>query len=101
MIKYFKNKGLASTLALAVGFMLLFTPLTAFAAFTQPGIVNGDGVRLRTQPVTGTILGLMYKGDQITLCDSTVDNNYPAWVYIRREYNKTVGWMEWSYFVHG
>jgi hypothetical protein len=27
--------------------------------------ITGDGVRLRTQPVTGTVLGLMYRGDVI------------------------------------
>lgn len=86
--------------ALFLTAIILTTPLVAYAAFVQPGLVNGDGVRLRKTPgINGAVLGLMYRGEKITLSDE-IDHDYPAWVYLRREKNQTVGWMEWSYFIH-
>lgn len=100
MIKGFKKKNLASAFALIMAVAIMLTPLTAYAAaFTQPGIVNGDGVRLRKAPVTGAILELMYKGESILISD-VIDNNHPAWIYVKRVKTGTIGWMEWSYFEH-
>lgn len=76
------------------------TPLAAYAAFTQYGIVNGDGVRLRKAPVDGTILELMYKGESIIMDPGVIDHDHAAWVYVKREKTGTIGWMEWSYFEH-
>jgi hypothetical protein len=105
MLKCFKNKILASTIALIMGAIILLSPLTSYAVsrpspFDQKGQVNGAGVRQRTAPVTGTILGLMYAPEIIYLNQYVVDNNYPAWCYIWRESTEQIGWMEWSYFNH-
>lgn len=105
MIKRFKSKTLTGALALIMGAIILISPLTSYAAsrpaeFWQKGTVNGDGVRHRATPgPNGTVLGLMYMGDEIWL-SSTYDNAYPAWVYLWREKTSQKGWMEWSYFVH-
>lgn len=100
MIKSFKKKKLASAFALIMVATMMMAPLTTYAvAFTQPSTVNGDGVRLRKAPVDGTILELMYRGESILLSD-VIDNNHPAWLYIKRVKTGTIGWMEWSYFDH-
>ena len=100
MVKRLKNKNLVRAFALVMVGTILMTPLAACAAFTQNGIVNGDGVRLRKTPgPNGIVLGLMYKGDKIKIGDE-IDHDYPAWVYVMREADPKIGWMEWSYFVH-
>lgn len=100
MIKKLKNKNIVNAFVLIMVATILMTPLAAYAAFIQPGIVNGDGVRLRKTPgPNGTILELMYRGEAITIGDE-IDHDYSAWIYVRREKTGTTGWMEWSYFVH-
>lgn len=96
------QKNLVKIFALILTTTILTTPLAAYAAFTQPGIVNGDGVRLRKTPgLNGTILELMYKGESITLDNEVLPpSDLSAWIYVRREKTGTVGWMEWSYFIH-
>lgn len=95
-----KRKIMINAFVLVMSTAILLTPLAAYAAFTQPGFVNGDGVRLRKTPGDGTILELMYKGEPITIDSSAKYPGFSAWVYVRREKTLTTGWMEWSYFVH-
>lgn len=101
MIRNLKKRNLASMFAFIITVAIMMTPLTVHAIdFTQPGIVNGDGVRLRRTPgYDGDILELMYKGESILISDF-IDNNHPAWLYVQRVKTKTKGWMEWSYFEH-
>lgn len=101
MIKSFKNKKLAIVYALIIVVTMMMAPITTYAVdFTQPSTVNGDGVRLRKTPgPDGIILELMYRGESILLSD-VIDNNYPAWLYIKRVKTGTIGWMNWKYFDH-
>lgn len=95
-----KNKSLVSAVMLMMAVVILMTPLTTYAAFTQRAKIVGDGVRLRNAPVNGTILELMYNGETIWIDPSVYDPNYSAWIYVKRECTGTKGWMEWSYFEH-
>ena len=101
MLKKIK-KNFASTFVLVMVAVILMTPLTAYASFTQKAIVNGDGVRLRKTPgYDGIILELMYKGEDITLStDVLPPPDLALWVYTKREKTGTEGWMHWNYIDH-
>lgn len=99
MIKRLNKKNFVTAFAFLMAATILMTPLTAFADFTEPGKVVGDGVRLRKTPVDGVILELMYNGESI-LIDPLAESEYSAWIYVKRVKTGTVGWMEWSYFEH-
>lgn len=64
-------------------------------AFTEDGVVEGDGVRLRANPHTNaTILELMYWGEsvQIDLSNSTM-----TFYYVKRNKTGTVGYVSRDY----
>lgn len=94
------KRNVVTTFAVAMATAMLMTSFTTEAAFTQRAKVNGEGVRLRRTPVSGTVLGLMYRPEEILIDDEVYDPNYSAWIYVKRVKNNTKGWMEWSYFVH-
>lgn len=100
MIKRFKKKNLVTAFALIIVVTILMTPLATYAAFTQSAKVGGNGVRLRKTPGNGTILELMYDGESILIDPEGYDPDYAAWIYVQRVKTGTIGWMEWSYFVH-
>ncbi len=99
-MKELKGKKFISAFVLGLTVVLLTTPLTSYAAFTQQAEIVGNGVRLRRAPVSGTIIGLMYEGESILIDNEVYDPNYSAWIYVKRLKNNTRGWMEWSYFKH-
>lgn len=64
-------------------------------SFTENGVVEGDGVRLRANPNTNaTVLELMYWGEsvQIDLSNSTM-----TFYYVKRNKTGTVGYVSRDY----
>ena len=99
-MKSLYNKKLVITFAFLMVATSLMTPLVANADFWQNATIGADGVRLRKWPVNGTVLELMYKGEQIMIDPSVIDHENSAWVYVQRVKTGTIGWMEGSFYEH-
>ena len=72
----------------------------AIATLTQPNAeVTADGVRLRKTPsATGTILELMYTGENVYVdVTKTTTSGGIRWYYVTRIMDGTCGWVSSQY----
>ncbi|MBP7187068.1 MAG: SH3 domain-containing protein [Ruminococcus sp.] len=91
---------LALTFSAGAGYIPQFNNTSSITASAAPapsnGVVrhvNADGVRLRTAPGGGTILGLMYKGEKIKFLSKIPS----GWSYVYRYKTGQYGWMATNY----
>lgn len=62
------------------------------------GYINADGVRLRSSAgLSGTIIGLLYKGDSVALCESTVYKDGYTWRLVEVDRTGQIGWVAEMY----
>lgn len=93
----------AALIALSAGALTLAPVMSAQAApatVHRPaprqicsGIVTGDGVRVRTQPPSGTVLGLLYRGDVL----NPVESSRNGWWYGYSPRLHKYGWVSAGY----
>lgn len=93
-----------ATVLLAVTIICTFTSTTAMAAgpqvpYTILRRVQGDGVRLRSAPETGTILELMYKTDLFWVDNRNLSDQIArGWMHGMRDSTNRVGYVD-AHFV--
>ena len=60
--------------------------------------INADGVRVRNTPSTsGTVLGLLYKGEQVEVSDTMYYGSGYSWYYIISVKTGISGYVVTSY----
>lgn len=71
----------------------IITPMTA-----DDGVINADGVRVRSTPSTsGTVLGLLYKGDLVTVGSGKYYGSGYTWYYVTSYRTGISGYVVSSY----
>lgn len=102
--KFFK-RGIATLFAVVLTFCALAPTVKVQAVKASPRTlmelryIVGDGVRLRKEPnPDGTVLGLMYNGDEINYyADITGPKPYEYYVYMTRSASPNAGYVDKQY----
>lgn len=96
MMKKMKLKKKLVGCMLSVMVLATSTVGVCAASFSYPGTVDGDGVRLRKYPDTGTILELMYRGERVH-ADLELTRESGAAFCIKRDKTGTIGYTAYEY----
>lgn len=70
----------------------VITPMSAYY-----GVVNANGVRIRSSADGGTIRGLLYKGTEVEITSSRTYKNGSWWIYVLPVSSSPSGWVAEKY----